>query len=257
MAGGDDEHVQKIKKSKFNRQRDSTVLRQNCGNDGYLFNFKAPTGENSGGQCQVHHVLPVCTLQDGNINIKGAEKMDFIHKCMAMTQWNINEQPNLIGLPTKQPYAQADREAATRGATAASLKALSAWLGNRGALPDLPCHLYGHDKYNDDVIDQLNEYLWPELLKNRKKCEDSGQDIKDLLEDHSEDRKDWIKTRGSEHGGAADCWVNREMKRSVWYIPLSLAPDPDPVDPPLNVKERDKSVKVKEWLSNMFSAVSA
>ncbi len=77
MSGGDAEHVKKIRKSEFNRQRNSAVLRSNCGNDGYVFNRPSKDGFDSGGQCQIHHVLPVTSMQDGNINQKGAGKMDF------------------------------------------------------------------------------------------------------------------------------------------------------------------------------------
>jgi hypothetical protein len=249
------EHVPKIKKSKFNRQRGSADIKKNCGNDGYNFKIKNRLGAIiSAGQCEIHHVLPVTSLQDGNIAFKNSEQIDFIHKCMAQTQWDINEQPNLIGLPTKEPYDRADRAVVDKGATSAALKLLSASDGEKGALPDLPCHLNAHPEYNQAIISSLNSNLWPEVLKGRAKCKDVGKDIRQLLVDHSETWKDVLKERGEEYGGAADCWVNRMKKRNVWFIPLSMDPgEPRKIVPPVNRYECTGTVQ--KWLKNIFNNV--
>ena len=103
MAGGKKEHVDKVRESKFNRQRCETAeLRSNCGKDGYVFrNEPSPGTVNAAGQCEFHHVLPIQSLQDAKILEDKTSKTqkDFLHKCMATTNWNINKQPNLIGLP--------------------------------------------------------------------------------------------------------------------------------------------------------------
>lgn len=72
-------------------------------------------------------MLPVESIQDGNIldGKAASEDMDFIHKCMAKTTWDTNEQPNLVSLPTKSPYYGADKQVA---ATAASLLRALEWI---------------------------------------------------------------------------------------------------------------------------------
>ncbi len=159
---------------------------------------------------------------------------------MAMTK-----STKLGWLTYKKPFYRADKLIADAEATLDHLKGLSAAAGKFGALPDLPCHLNAHNDFNEDVIGWLNENLWPELLKDRQNCKDKGKDIRDLLEDASKDWKDWLKSRGEEEGGAADCWVNREgAKKSVWYIPHSMASAPQPADPPPNIYKRTGTVKI-------------
>ena len=226
MAGGKKEHVDKVRESKFNRQRcETTELRSNNGKDGYVFKNTVASGASAGtvnaaGQCEFHHVLPITSLQDAKIledKTSKAQK-DFLHKCMATTNWNINKQPNLIGLPTKRPFEQADRRVAhkkkDRRLSITQILALRASSGEFGALPNLPCHLNDHPDYTDEVIKDLDKNLWPDLLEEAAECEDKGKNIRSLLQGFSRDWKSWLKTRGSDHGGAADCWLNREQNRN-------------------------------------------
>ena len=257
------EHVEKIAQSKFNRQRAPTdVLRSNNGKEGYVFKMTIGTGDEkrdiAAGQCQFHHVLPVTSIQDGNI-LKGCRErgdLPFLHKCMAKTVWDVNEQPNLIGLPTKEPYAYADRLVAQQKKTWRDLRKLDPMSGKdaKGALPNLPCHLNDHDKFNHAVIQKLNKDLWPNLIDKRKDCKDTGKDIRKLLMTQSRNWKTWLKKRGK---GAAYSWVNRE-KISTWYKPLSMAPQPRRIQPPPpNVYlEGKKRPKVKEWMKKMFAATA-
>jgi len=250
MGGGTKEHNEKVRKSKFNRQRAETpTLRANCGSDGYV--FTNPVNDLASGQCEFHHVLPISSLQDGEIKKQG-EELEFIIKCMCKTTWDINEQPNMLGLPTKEPYDAADRKAAT-GSTVADLVALNAAIGEFGSLPDLPCHMNDHDKFTTAVINKLNSTVWPQLVADRAKCKNRGKSIRKMLQDASNEWKDWLKTRGGSNGGAADCWVNRETtKRPVWYIPLSMAPKPRKSDPPPNIHKRGK-MTIADWLEKIFS----
>jgi len=271
VAGGKKEHVEKVRDSKFNRQRCETAeLRENNGSEGYVFANRVGTPPdvttNAAGQCEFHHVLPITSLQDPSIMDDSLEKeeKDFIHKCMAKTKWDINKQPNLIGLPTKRPYEKADKEvakekdkpAAQRLATAAFFKGLDPTKAQFGALPDLPCHLNDHPKYNIAVISKLDDTVWPKLLDDREKCKDKGKSIRKTLMDQSKHWKDFlVNKRGCSHGGAAHCWVNREQEKSVWYIPLSMDPGtPEAADPPPNIFLKRKPA-VREWLRNMFQAV--
>ncbi len=247
MGGGTKEHAEKIRKSNFNRQRaDTDTLRANCGGQGYVFG-----SDSAKGQCEFHHVLPISSVQDGVIlGGKDATALDYIKKCMAATTWDINEQPNLLGLPTKGPYESADRETA-KGRTLAELKALSPANSDFGALPDLPCHLNDHDKFTQAVIDRFNQEIWPRVLKRGKQCDNKARSLRATLRAESDHWKGFLKGRGTEQGGAADCWVNRHSKASVWYIPLSMAPVPTKTDPPPNLNQRGGTIA--DWLENIFN----
>lgn len=255
MASGAKKHVDKVLESKFNRQRAETpILRKNCGNDGYVFTkLRISDGaEMAAGQCQFHHVLPVTSLSDAKINVKDKQK-DYIHNCMVMTEWDINKQPNMIGLPTKGPYLNADK-ATAKGETLANLMALDPALAEFGSLPNLPCHLNDHDIYTQEVIDELNDVLWPNIKADPKDCKDQGKDIKSLLEARSKARKKFLIKKGKSYGGAAKCWINRETtKRSVWFIPMSMADDHRECEPPPNYNKRGRGVKAKKWLTDVFS----
>jgi hypothetical protein len=250
MAGGKKEHVERIRKSEFNRQRNDSVLRDNCKGEGYFFTKKGTN--HSAGQCQIHHVLPVTDLQDAQIIVDTAEERKFIRNCMAMTKWDCNEQPNLIGLPTKKPYQAADVEL-SKGRNLTYLRGLKAAAGGFAALPDLPCHLNEHDKYTSEVQGQLHSNVWCRLTAEREPCTVKGKDIKELLEDMSNELKEWLQTRGKEEGGAAKCWVQRDtIKR--WYIPFSMAPDPEEVEAPPTPYGEDS--KGKEWRSKVFNTLA-
>jgi hypothetical protein len=254
MAGGADEHVEKVRNSKFNRQRAKTeTLRANCGSDGYVFTSVSDGVETAAGQCEFHHVLPVESTDDANIlkDSESAEEKEFIHRCMAKTTWDTNEQPNLIGLPTKRPYYNADLATGrSPPASVADLLALEPQLAQFGALPNLPCHLNDHNKYNVEVIGRLDTNLWQQLVDGRDLCKDKGCSIRAMLRAESNTWKAELQARGNRQGGAADCWVNRHTtKRAVWHIPLSMAASPVWSEPP---PRRPKSISVKEWLKKIF-----
>lgn len=251
MGGGTKEHVEKIRKSKFDRQRAETAtLRSNCGSEGYVFTHNGQAA----GQCEFHHVLPVETVQDGNIlgDTCSTEEKDFLYKCMCMTTWDTNEQPNLIGLPTKRPYYDADKKV-LKGFSLADLKALSPQAGEFGSLPDLPCHLNDHNRFNIEVIEALDAEVWSKLLEDGEKCKFKGRSIRAMLRAQSNAWKAELRTRGERDGGAAECWVNRHTpaKRMVWHFPLSMAASPDWSEPPPNVSSAGATVRA--WLKTIFA----
>jgi len=115
--------------------------------------------------------------------------------------------------------------------------------------------LNAHPEYNTAIISSLNSNVWPNLLDDREKCKDVGKDIRKVLVDHSETWKKFVNDRGKSNGGAADCWVNRKKKPTVWYIPLSMDPGaPRAIVPPVNRYERTGTVP--EWLEEIFSVVA-
>lgn len=251
------EHVEVLKTSEFNRQRASTDdLRSKC-DKGYIFTnsgTKKKKGKtiaftNAAGRSAFHHILPITSLQDANIDLD-SDALEYAHLCMAATKWDINDSPNLIGLPLKPAYQSADR-LLSDGKTLANIKALNPASGQFGALPDLPCHQNDHAKYNKYVIQHLNKKIWKKL-KPAEPCKSKSENIKTLLDSASSKCLGKLEKRGKEEGGAIDCWVNREEKEKTWHIPFSMdltTSEPAWVPPP----PRLPGSKQKAWLQSLFN----
>jgi hypothetical protein len=260
MARKDPEHVPEIIDSKFNRRpADTATYRENC-QSGYVFTTAVET---AAGQSHFHHILPIQTL--GSAYLSPQDKKDFFHQCMAMTEWNINDGHNLIGLPTKAVYrshegSRKKPEILQLSGLAAS-EDLSAERNEAarqaifGAIPDLPCHQNQHDVYNIKVINHLKRQVWQPLVKEQKNCKLSPVALRERLRNSSDHWRKFLVRRGAEHQGASHCWVHRNDRgyRSFWYVPFSMHPGTPPkVPPPPDLSGVAKS-KRKAWLSSLFS----
>lgn len=263
-------HAETLKWKNFNRQRaDTKTLAKNC-TVGYQFR---ETGmrvnkhgedvpyEHSLRRSNYHHALACEALKDSEI--EPGTHIEFFHNCMAITEWNINAGLNLIGLPMKIVFRDADKENAEPikeptaaigiqlGATAEKLAAS----GKKGGAPNLPCHQHEHAAFNKEVIIRTNKQVWKKLAKNQEPCEVDGKDIKQQLDKECKHWRDWLQSRGKEEHGAAVCWQNRNTPecKPHWYIPLSMNPvTPRKLKPPPNIHEAGNK---SEWLSNMLKDV--
>jgi hypothetical protein len=251
----DKEHIKRIKESKFVRQRekDTATLRSNC-TSGYRFGDATAQGQSA-----VHHIVAISSLQDGQI--KPWSKIKFFRDCMAVTEWDTNQGPNLINLPLKNVYASADRYSPTD--MVASIRDMLPGMGNVdaalgvfGAVPDLPCHQWEHGEYNTEQVIDLKKNIWEPLAENQEACKVDGKSIQGELESASVAWRQFLTARGSEHGGAALCWRNRNKPGYdvFWYIPFSMNPGtPKKVNPPPDLSEKEGTVKA--WLKALFNLV--
>jgi hypothetical protein len=245
----DKEHVEKIIESKFKRQRAETAtLRANC-TSGFIFTFNA----GAAGQSAFHHILAVSSLQDGNI--VPADNLPFFHDCMAITPWDINDGPNLIGLPLKPVYESADRNpTAAAISLTPGMADLSGAMGGFGAVPDLPCHQNEHDDYNKEQTIDLTNNIWQPLDEARKECSVDKRSILDELKSGIAAWRQFLTNRGKEHGGAANCWRNRNEPGydAFWYIPFSMNPGtPRKAIPPPKLPTK----QIAAWLETLFNTI--
>ena len=259
MARNDPEHVDKIIDSKFNRRPTKTEdYRSKC-TTGYVF---TTSDSKAAGKSDFHHILPIHTL--GSDHLVPDDKIDFFHNCMAMTEWDINDGHNLIGLPTRDVYREYDQGKKDRlgvgpsgqGATTnlSVLRSFAARLGMFGVIPDLPCHQNHHSEYNKGVIDYLQQQIWRPLAREQEKCSLSGVTLRSQLRGASKHWRDFLESRGRECQGASHCWVHRNDKGydKFWYIPFSMHPGtPPPWPPPPEWSGGAKSAR-KAWLSSLF-----
>jgi hypothetical protein len=250
------EHVERIKKSKFNRQRAETrTLRANC-TSGYMFEHEGTAA----GQSEFHHVLAISSLQDGNI--RPEDKLDFYHNCMAMTTWDINDGPNLMGMPVKAIFENAERQPLTDVVSLIheqfpGMAIVDAQLGAFGSLPDLPCHDNEHNDYNTEQVKDLRANIWEPLEEVQEDCSINGKDILAELERATLAWRQFLIARGKECGGAAHCWRNRNEPgyNEFWYIPFSMNPGtPLKAMPPPDLRDRPSTIA--NWLSTLFNTVT-
>jgi len=215
------EHIEKVRANQdFIRQRenDTNKLRTSC----------AGRGHTTAGTCGFHHILPVSSMQDGQIAFQ--KKLTFFHKCMAVTTWNTNGKDNLVGLPIK-----------------------SALVGRNPKVPDWPCHQWGHPAYNIKVVESLNSNLWQPLDDQAADCRAKGKDIAEEIEEMSIHWFDFLEDRGKEERGAGYCWLHKNDPgmEDTWHIPFSM--DPDGGEPRKPPKDFGGTVGAAgEWMKEVF-----
>ncbi|MCC6418738.1 MAG: hypothetical protein IT429_10925 [Gemmataceae bacterium] len=176
---------------KIKRQRKGNVHITNCATG-----YRVPL------MSQIHHVVCVTCMQDGTIgkNVP-TDQMEFIRKCLAMTEWDINAEPNDLGLPLKPAYY---------------LRPNDGWDG-------LPCHQVDHPQYTEDVSKYLNDNIWQPLIEARDWCSFDAATVIDELNGASDHYRAFLNERGQQRNGTRACWRNR-FNYEKWYIPFSMDP---------------------------------
>jgi hypothetical protein len=233
---------------KFNRTKKSPDYEKAC-RDGYR---RAALAE-------IHHAMCEHALSDDYMD---PAKKDFIHECLAITDWDLDKPGNTIGLPKKWAYVNAvDSEATvrdrTRSFTAPELAARN--VSGRWDWDNLPCHQVDHNpNYTKWTCDYVKEEIWDKLESTKKNgpCKKAKpKNIKAQFQTGSKKFKDFLKDRGTKHGGTAHClafavseisantkhkkeqvaewgWVQAQKKKgwscskTNWWVPFSMDKDP-------------------------------
>lgn len=224
----------------FNVQRARTTNHQKNNNRGYkptngtLPKSKGETvakGRPDKDYCQIHHILPVSSVQDASIREEITDKKEYsvVRKCFGLTKWDVDQTDNVIGLPLKRAFID----------SSAPKKDL--W--------NLPCHMYGHPQYTKKVKKDLKKLVWDPILKKADPCPPDYEAIKKIVENASSVKHTWLITRGA---GTENNWKNRRKLPDTWHIPFSM----DPKEPPPRVKPPPTLAEfandMKEALSNLF-----
>jgi hypothetical protein len=190
----------------------------------------------SGEFSQIHHLLCVGKLKDSSISdqVNSTVKMEFLRECLKLTDWDINESYNTVGLPLKPAFIH--------------LGAPSGWDG-------WPCHQVEHNTYEDQVEMDLNANVWVQVLKLQKKCKDckkkcniNAEGIETQLTNESQRWRDFLSNRGKGlnvgTNSTAWCWKNRKSIKGSWYKPFSMNPGkpakrecPDDRVPPQTIQD--------------------
>jgi len=119
-----------------------------------------------------HHVVPCTSIQKSLKEYLSKKPYSYNKALARFTKWDVNAEPNLLGLPHKHAYEFAYKEV-----TASSLAALAPqWMMAKVVTPGAvkyPIHLptnWGHVDYNVLVVKQLDK-IWKNLNVQVKKHE--------------------------------------------------------------------------------------
>jgi len=191
---------------------------------------------------QAHHVLPGTTVSRATIEeqIKDSEKVEYIEGCKWITDWDLNEKYNLIGLPTIWDYILAERISGDQkkkelielsGSKKKRISRLEKLLKNFVGPIDLPAHQpvsWGHTDFNDEVMLYLKKEVWDPLKVKKKEHEIEPESIKSKLDKSVKSFQDKLQRRGRREGGTEKNWPKRlEKGNNTWFHPFSMASDDD------------------------------
>lgn len=170
----------------------------------------SPTGYLTQNYNQVHHILCHSCVQDSAIFVTGTDKT-YIKKCIAMTDWDVNNTKNIIGLPLKNAYPP--------DADGGKYSEHAKW-------DKLPCHQHDHNPYYTQAVKTwLHDKIWSTLKGKVNNCDVSPKSVAGLLDDSSKHWQDFLVDRGKEHDGTKYCWDERnKSKKAHWYKPFSMWP---------------------------------
>jgi len=205
----DDEHIIQTEKRKSVLWRQFPKYRNNT-NTGFF---------SAAGIWEAHHVLCYDSVESREIS----ENEDYVEACLWITDWNLNDSLNMIGLPKNRQYKQ------TSGTTPSNL----------------PSHQVDHNTkngYRDEVTMWLKDNIWDTLNDKRKAHEINAKSIENVLKSASDKFRELIESRGQRKKGTLYCWQHRlptpppalpasaqssYKQEKKWYFPFSMAKKPN------------------------------
>lgn len=212
-------HLELLEEKKIKRSRNHPEHITNC-KDGYTPSLSF--------LWQAHHMLPISALNyEKHISAQG-DNLIFIENCLRLTEWNINAEPNMIGLDTKWPYKL---------------------YPFHGLPPNLPSHLIGHGDYTKESYEYMEANVWDTLKDAREIHKLDPYAIAGQLNAASKYFEGVLRSRGMREGGTIRCWRDRwdEGMEATWYMPFSMSDSP---------RKRHRGIpNAMPWLDKLFSAI--
>jgi hypothetical protein len=208
-VGDEEEHIIK------NEKRLSVMWR-----DG---NYRTNTSSGfTSGLWQAHHLLCNHSAAQRFAGIQDPEDLRFAQACEWITDWNLNNSHNMLGLPTNWQHRS-----------------------NDGKSPaDLPSHQVDHNTtggYTQECTGYCQDHVWDALKDKSKDHKTNAANIQALLKSVSSHFAAELEAkRGFRKGGTAHCWAHRRPEppptatpperanyqhEPEWYFPFSMAED--------------------------------
>ncbi len=188
---------------------------------------------------QSHHIICIMSMADRELENKAQET--YIDECLFVTNWNINEEPNMIGLPVRCKYR---RE----------------YSDDDFSLNNVPAHDNDHNgtgAYLDEVKGHLMKNIWSKFNADKKVHELDPESLKSQLKEVSKHFQGVLLDRGTRNGGTVASWkcrldnnTDKEARKNSfggrrwamspnpnlatsnqWYFPFSMSRCPKPRSP--------------------------
>jgi hypothetical protein len=178
---------------------------------------------------QAHHVLSITCMTDARRRKgypAGADVRKYIDDCLAATEWNINDEPNLLGMPLNFHHRTTD------------------------GIQPYPSHQADHntaDGYTKEVSDWMQENVWSTLQAKKQIHKVDVKTIKTELENTSKHFRGLLMdTHPMRDLGTHESWKQRFQRLNSWFKPFSMATVPLPRKPgksPTNFTDLFRRIK--------------
>lgn len=184
--------------------------------------FKLPPNAKGQSLSEAHHLVCVKTISERRVTDypQDTPTNNYVDACLMLSGWDINDSVNLLGMPTN----------------------LQCSLGAGMNPANIPSHQVDHnntDGYRKmDLRIYMKANVWNTVTANvNPPHNEDVQKLKTALEDASKEMDRRLKAhgfRGGAYKGTALNWAHRlELAcRPTWYMPFSMAIDPEPREPP-------------------------
>lgn len=201
------DHVQKTPE-RLSRLTRSSDYRTKCASG-----FRVGDGKH----WEAHHIT--CNHAVEGREIAPADR-EYVEACLWITDWDLNNPGNLVGMPRNRQYRETD-----------------------GKVPPFgPSHQVDHntsDGYTEECKDWLSKNVWSTLKAKQKDHEVEAKAIKAQLENCTTIFKAKLVARGAREGGTLSCWANRfdPAYAARWYQPFSMGKTPRPRSPGISAAD--------------------
>jgi hypothetical protein len=172
---------------------------------------------------QSHHLVCICAV--GTRTGKDDKTVVRMEQSLYITPWNINQSPNMIGLPMYRKYvtlySQIDKIKIKKNRDAA--------LEGVAAPKNLPAHDIDHNTdggYTNEVITHLKTNVWNKFNDQVKDHKKGPEWLMKKLEGASKHFEGLLVRWGVRKGGTAKAWANRRNDED-WAEPFSMATEPN------------------------------
>lgn len=204
-------------------------------------NGKGFFGGKGGPDWQSHHII--CLMATGEYRkVSDSDQKKYLEETLWSTEWNINEAPNMIGLPTRSWYRKE-------------------YSDDNFTPVNLPSHNNDHNitgGYLDEIKGYLKKNVWDKFNPKKKDHNKDPGTLKAQLESTSKHFEGILLGRGKRNKGTISSWKTRfednidkdarkaayggtrtpkspsphaPDKPNLWYFPFSMSRRPKPRSP--------------------------
>jgi hypothetical protein len=176
------------------------------------------TKNTPGTHWQSHHIICISSMGSRDVTKIKLEQGLYI------TKWNINEDPNMIGLPQKCQYRQSYGEAEEE-TVKDPVKGAAKWAQVEPV--NLPAHNVDHPMYTNEVTTELDNRIWSKFDEAKGDHAADAEWLLKKLKKFSQDFQKILLDRGARPPKTVVAWQQRfPLGMGNWEAPFSMAETP-------------------------------